>query len=106
MSQHTGPFTVTNNTGKTISGSVSHMAEGCPAQTACTFTNLANNQMASGGSWQTETSSTDRWTINTNAGATTKDCGIESSDTAVAITLTASGVVIAPSSSSSCSGSY
>jgi len=106
MSQHSGPFSVTNNTGKTITGSVSHMAEGCPNQTACSFTNLANGQSASGGSWQTETSSTDRWTISTNAGGTTKDCAIDSDDTSVAVTLTASGVVIAPSSSSSCSGSY
>jgi hypothetical protein len=104
MSQHSGPFSVVNDTGQTITGSVSHSAEGCPDQTPCTFTSLPNGQSASGGQWQTETSSTDRWAWNTNAGGGTKDCGIESSDSSVAITLTASGIVIAPSSSSSCSG--
>ena len=106
MSQHSGPFSVTNNTGQTISGSVSHFAEGCPNQTACSFTNLASGQSAGGGSWQTETSSTDRWSIATNVGSITKDCGIDSDDSSVAVTITASGVVITPSSSSSCSGSY
>ncbi|MCU1229477.1 MAG: hypothetical protein JWO97_2361 [Acidobacteria bacterium] len=105
MSQHSGPFTVTNNTGQTISGSVSHFAEGCNS-TPCTFSNLANGATAGGGEWQTETTSTDRWAISSNAGSTTKDCAIDSGDTSVAVTLTSTGVVIVPSSSSSCSGSY
>lgn len=104
MSQHSGPFTVTNNTGQPITGSVSHSALGCPQQTPCSFTNLPNGQTAGGGEWQTESSSIDHWSWNTNAGGGTKDCGIESEDTSVAITLTASGIVIVPSSSSSCSG--
>lgn len=105
MAQHSGTFSVMNNTGGTISGTVSHFAEGCPSQTPVTFTNLANGQSAGGGQWQTETTSTDRWMISVTNCSTTKDCAIDASDTTVLVTFNASNFTIAPNTSSSCSGS-
>lgn len=116
MSQHSGSFSVTNNTGQTVYlGTISHTAAGCPSQTPISIpaSGLANGATLGGGQWQTETTSRDFWSWNYHVGSSTgsyyhrtsKQCSLYDEDTSVAITLTSSGAVIAPNSSSSCTGS-
>lgn len=116
MSQHSGSFTVTNNTGQTIYlGSISHNAANCPNQTAISIPQdgLVNGGSLGGGLWQTETTSRDFWSWNYHVGGatgsyyhrTSKQCSLYDSDTSVTITLTTNGAVIAPNSSGSCTGS-
>lgn len=116
MSQHSGSLTVVNNTGQTIyNGSVSHVAAGCPTQTPVSIplSGLANGASLGGGQWTTETTSRDFWSWNYHFTSgtgpynhrTSKQCSLYDSDSSVVVTLTTTGAVIAPNSSSSCTGS-
>lgn len=114
MSQWSGSFSVTNNTGATVySGQVSHAAANCTSTPITIPTSgLAQGASLGGGVWQTETTSRDDWSWNyltspssPSVSVTDKQCSLYHADTSVVITLTSTGGTITPNNSSSCSAS-
>jgi len=114
MSQWSGSFSVTNNTGATIySGQVSHSAANCTSTPITIPTaGLAQGVSLPGGAWTTETTSRDYWSWNyltspnsPSTSVTDKQCSLYHSDTSVVITLTATGGTITPNNSGACTAS-